>query len=440
MIMPIISKSNKRLLFLASLLLSVISCSNIINNFGGGHSDGNPDAMMQNLSNEAQELIEEAYKPFKESQKIIVDHHVHLVGSGNKSFNICSEISKTGIYLNQERFSLLDPLLFGKTKVLMNSSKITDLNQSDQQYAARLLSLARNAPYKTNYFLLALDGYWEKIKEEDGGEKTVFNKDKTDLYVPNDYVVNLTECLNDKLKSNRFIPVISVHPYRPNAGEILEKFHQQNVRYVKWLPNVMNIDPRIDDDQYRSFYRKMNELGMVLMSHTGWEEATEVTDKKSQELGYPAFLENALDAGVTVIMSHSGGDERLVVGGKTSHQSFLEMMGKADEKPGWSLYGDISALTIEKNIKHFKNIIGNEKLKGRILYGSDYPLPAAWFLYPVDKLIEEGYLASQLRKPLKEIFKYNPLVFDFVLKRNIQHPVTDKKLPAEVFLSIENNE
>jgi predicted TIM-barrel fold metal-dependent hydrolase len=437
--MNVISKSNSLFLFMTPLLLLVISCSNIINNLGGGYSDGNPDAMMQNLSNEAQELIEEAYKPFKENQKIIVDHHVHIVGSGNKSFNICSEINKTGIYLNQDRFSLLDPLSLGKTKVLMNSSKITNLKKSDEQYAERLLSLARNAPYKTNYYLLALDGYWEKTKDEDGSEKAIFNKDKTDLYVPNDYVVKLTKCLNNKLKSNRFIPVISVHPYRPNAIDILEEFNKQNVQYVKWLPNVMNIDPRINDEKYKSFYKKMNELGMVLMSHTGWEEATEVTDKKYQELGFPAFLENALDAGVTVIMSHSGGDEKLEVGVKTSHESFLEMMAKANEKPGWTLYGDISALTLKKNIKHFKNIIDNEKLKGKILYGSDYPLPATYFLYPVDKLIEEGYLKSHLGKPLKEIFKYNPLVFDFVLKRNIQHPITGKKLPPEVFLSTEDN-
>jgi len=74
-----------------------------------------------------------------------------------------------------------------------------------------------------------------------------------------------------------------------------------------------------------------------------------------------------------------------------------------------------------------------------MLYGSDYPLPAVYALCSVNKLIKEGYIDKQYKKTLKEIFKDNPLIFDFVLKRNIKHPITGKNLPAKVFLSIEDN-
>ncbi len=413
------------------ILLLLLGFSRAANYFGGAHSE--PDTLPASLSVDALEMIDDAYNIAGQ----IVDHHVHILGAGSGA---CSEIDNTGVYLNSRRLSPFNPVSYLKTRIFMSSSGITDICRADEQFVERLFKLAKNVPGNTQFYILALDRHWEKVTGEDGLARFEADEEKTDLYIPNSYVVKLAESLNNRLSSRRFIPVISVHPYNPNSIQILEDYHKQGINFVKWLPNTMNIDPRINDDEYKLFYRKMSALGMVLISHTGWEEALDVSSEKHQSYGFPLFLENALDAGVTVIMAHSGGDNRIgKICGKTSSESFFEMMHRASREEKWSLYGDISALTITKNIERFKEIIGNKELHNKILYGSDYPLPAVYALYPVNNLIDKGYLDKRYKAPLKEIFKYNPLVFDFVLKRNIKHPVNGKKLPEEVFLSLEDN-
>jgi len=39
------------------------------------------------------------------------------------------------------------------------------------------------------------------------------------------------------------------------------------------------------------------------------------------------------------------------------------------------------------------------------------------------------------RAPLNEIYHYNPLLFDFVVKRTVKLPGTGKKFPPSVFMT-----
>lgn len=428
----------KYLLLLISFVIPLLcGCMQMLDIYGGGKSYGNPDMMMAELSPEAKALITDAYAL---GGKDVVDYHVHIVAYGDKICDICPEIDTDGAYINKNRFSMLNAGLYIKTKALMSCSKVADQSEIGLQYTERLYNLAKNAPSNTKFHLLALDGYWEKRVGADGTEVPYFNEEMTDLFIPNKYVFQLAECLNRKIGSERFVPVISVHPYRPKSAEVLEEYYNKGVRYVKWIPNSMNIDPRIDDAEYTAFYKKMSELGMVLMSHTGWEGALHVVDDAHQNFGFPRYMESALNAGVKVVLAHSGGDDKLVVDGKTSNESFLEMIREAQDKPEWELYGDLSALTSDHNYPHLKGIIENSDQSGftrQFIYGSDYPHPAAYLYYPVNDLISSGYLDENMRAPLKEIFKYNPLIFDFVLKRNIRHPKTGEKLPIETFFPFE---
>jgi len=61
---------------------------------------------------------------------------------------------------------------------------------------------------------------------------------KTGVYVPNDYVLSVAEEF-----PHVFLPVVSVHPYREDAIEELERCYERGSRMVKWLPNAMGIDP-----------------------------------------------------------------------------------------------------------------------------------------------------------------------------------------------------
>ncbi len=68
-----------------------------------------------------------------------------------------------------------------------------------------------------------------------------------------------------------FFPIISIHPYREDATTALRHSAQQGVRFVKWLPNAMGIDPASNtmQDKLDPYYRIMKEYDMVLISHTG---------------------------------------------------------------------------------------------------------------------------------------------------------------------------
>ena len=104
---------------------------------------------------------------------------------------------------------------------------------------------------------------------------------KTNFYMPNEQIFRLAQEYPDI-----FQPVISVHPYRSDALAELEKWARRGAEFVKWLPNAMGMDPA--DPQVDSFYRKMKEHEMILLSHTGEEQAVEA--EENQAWGNPLRL------------------------------------------------------------------------------------------------------------------------------------------------------
>ena len=89
------------------------------------------------------------------------------------------------------------------------------------------------------------------------------------MYVPNDYVVDLA-----RQHPDIFLPVISLHPYRRDAIEELDKWAKAGGKFIKWLPNAMGMDPAAR--AIEPFYRKMKDHNMILLSHAGEEQARAV--------------------------------------------------------------------------------------------------------------------------------------------------------------------
>lgn len=256
------------------------------------------------------------------------------------------------------------------------------------------------------------------------------NLKKTEFYVPNNYVFDLAVAYPDF-----FEPVLSINPYRLNALKDLEEGAQLGARMVKWLPNAMGIDP--SDERCDPFYQKMRELGLVLLSHGGEEKAVEA--EEDQRLGNPLLLRRALDHGVKVIIAHCAGlgdnedlddkDRKRVA----NFDLFLRLMN--EKKYEGLLFADISAMTqYNRAGRPLRTILEREDLHERLVNGSDYPLPAVNFLIRTGALAKAGYITTQERACLNEIYDYNPLLFDFVLKRSLKLPGTTKRLPASVFM------
>jgi len=72
-------------------------------------------------------------------------------------------------------------------------------------------------------------------------------------------------------------------------------------------------------------------------------------------------------------------------------------------------------------------------LDGRLLNGSDYPLPGVDLLIWTRRLVSLGMISADERKALNKIWKRNPLLFDYVLKRTLKDPKTGRRWEASLF-------
>lgn len=86
-----------------------------------------------------------------------------------------------------------------------------------------------------------------------------------------------------------------------------------------------------------------------------------------------------------------------------------------------NLFADISAMTqLNRAGPALARVIEEQGWHARLLNGSDYPLPGVMPLYSVGYLASLGLVPEPAVEVLKEIRTYNPLLFDFVLKRTLR--------------------
>ena len=60
-------------------------------------------------------------------------------------------------------------------------------------------------------------------------------------------------------------------------------------------------------------------------------------------------------------------------------------------------------------------------------------VPAINVVIQTRALVWYGLLSREERRWLNEIYDYNPLLFDFAVKRTIHHPESGNRFPASVF-------
>jgi predicted TIM-barrel fold metal-dependent hydrolase len=369
-----------------------------------------PDDFMKSISMKAADLVRRVYERIDPAKQ--TDYHTHIAGVG---------AGGTGAFVNARMLRWKFPFHRVKFEVYRRACGVTIEKQTDQQMLDRLAELVRANPFSGKHRLLGFD----KNYHPDGS----VNLEKTEFHVPNDYVFSLAERNPDI-----FLPTISVHPYRKDAILELEKWASQGARIVKWLPNAMGIDP--SNSTCDPFYSKMKQLGMILLSHGGEEKAVE--SDEDQKLGNPILLRKALDHGVKVIVAHCAGlgmNEDLDDPAKRKAHNFDLFLRLMDEPRYQGLvFGEISAMTQFNRVgRPLTTILQREDLHERLVNGSDYPLPAINFLILTKPLVKGGYITNEERILLKEIYRANPLIFDFVLKRCLKAPGTRKAFPDSVF-------
>jgi hypothetical protein len=265
-----------------------------------------------------------------------LDCHVHTAGLGAKG---------SGCFISK---ALRDSYKF---PIYLKAFGVTEkelMEQGDGIVPERISAKLAASRTVGAAVLLAMVGVIDSAGELDSA--------KTQIYLPNAFIASETK------KHPNLVFGASINPKRKDALERLAGAKADGAVLVKWIPSIMDIDPA--DSVNIPFYRALKDLGLPLLTHTGTENSF-LHAKDS--LCDPFRLELPLSLGVTVIAAHVG------TPGKSHGQDNMEraliMMNRHP-----NLYADISSLTQINKLGYMKRILPRREVKGRLIYGTDFPL------------------------------------------------------------------
>jgi uncharacterized protein len=278
-------------------------------------------------------------RPFRPVEPIppgIVDIHCHIAGLG---------AGGSGCFVSPR---LRNNFRF---KIYLRSFGVSEkqlLQEGDSLVGDRISESLAQSQFVSQAVVLALDG----VVDGQGNLDT----NRTEVFVPNEFVAQVAA------RHTNLLFGASVNPYRRDALARLEWAKAHGAVLVKWIPPIMAIDP--DDPKLIPFYKKMVELKLPLLSHTGKEKSFSRAD---EDFGDPAKLRLPLSFGVTVVAAHIASSEEYH--GQRGPDRLARLM---TEFP--NLYTDISALTQINRPGRLKEALTKPEFSGRLVYGTDFPL------------------------------------------------------------------
>jgi predicted TIM-barrel fold metal-dependent hydrolase len=207
---------------------------------------------------------------------------------------------------------------------------------------------------QTNWLDAAVVLAFDAVHDRDGR----LDEANTHFYVTNDYVIEL---------ANRFPKMLfgaSVHPYRRDAIQELERCIAAGAVLLKWLPITQGFNPA--DERCFPFYEALAHHKLPLLSHTGGEKSLPNIDTSVAD---PRLLEPALKRGVTVIAAHCG--TRSVPSEVDYVDAFMTLAHKYEH-----LYGDTSALCLPTRSYAFDKLLHDDVVCAKLAHGSDWPIIA----------------------------------------------------------------
>ena len=339
------------------------------------------------------------------------DCHVHLVGVG---------AGGTGVWITPRMKSLWHPIQYAQRVFYQNSGCAEREGTADADYLARLVALHSDLRPGAKLMLLAFEHFYAA----DGR----LDLERTTYHTPNAYARAVARRHPDK-----FEWIASIHPYRADAVMLLEQAVRDGARAVKWLPSAMGMDPAAPGCD--PFYEALARSRIPLLTHGGGELA--VLGGAEEELNNPLRLRRPLEHGVRVIVAHCaalGSGVDLDRGPNGPRVPNFDLFARLMDEPRHEglILGDISAMTqVNRLGPALDTVIRRGDWHGRLINGSDYPLPAVMPLFSMRALAARGDITAAEGRILSEIRRYNPLLFDFVLKRRLK--VGGKRLAPAVF-------
>lgn len=328
------------------------------------------------------------------------DTHAHLLGTGD---------SGSGCQVHPSLHQWWHPVEVLRRKAILNAACVNeDVPSVDRAYVERLLSLTRDFPAGARWWLFA----FEQAHDDQGRPAPA----SSTFYVPDRYAAAVAAAQPD-----RFDWVASIHPYRPDALARLDEAITLGAVAIKWLPSAMNIDLR--DKRCKPFYDRLARARKPLIVHCGEEKA--VPGAGRDELSNPLHARAPLAAGVTVVMAHCGSlgqaldEDRPSQPSVASFDLFARLMDERSHEG--RLLGDTSAVFQRNRTPEvWRAVLQRQDWHGRLLHGSDHPLPGVMPLFAPRRLVAAGLLDEADVPVLLRVRNHNPLLFDLLLKRRLR--------------------
>jgi mannonate dehydratase len=341
------------------------------------------------------ELVRAAWSGIDPAQ--LWDCHVHLAGIGDAG---------TGVWITPQMKSLLHPWQDLQRRFFLNAACAEQEGKVDEGFVRQLVRCLEAFPQGAKAMLLAFDFHYDNT-----GAK---REDLSAFYIPDRYAAEVARRV-----PGRFEWMCSVHPYRKDAPAALEWAAENGARAVKWLPSAMGMDPA--SPQCDGFYAALARLNLPLLTHGGAEQA--VHGGQFHALNNPLRLRRPLDHGLRVVVAHCaslGAHTDIDRGPEGPREPAFALFARLMEEPRYEgrLFGDISAVTQGNRIgPTLEALLDRSDWHPRLVNGSDYPLPGVIPLFSLRRCIQQGFISEAQAAVLSEIRTYNPLLFDFLLKR-----------------------
>ncbi|MEO8384568.1 MAG: amidohydrolase [Betaproteobacteria bacterium] len=328
------------------------------------------------------------------------DCHVHLLGLGE---------SGGGAWVTPKMQSIWRIRMYAQYRFFLNASCVDpELKNVDRDYLLRLQALLSDFPVGFRAMVMAFD----RTHDVHGNIKL----EQSAFYIPNTYASGIAAA-----HASRFGWVASIHPYREDAADAVALVVKQGALAVKWLPPAMGIDPA--SPLCDRLYDAMAKHDLPLITHGGEERAVEGAHRP--DFGNVLKLRRPLERGVRVVIAHCasmGTDVDLDKGNSGPEVECFKLFERlmASREFEGRLFGDISALPQTNRFAYLEQILKHREWAGRLLNGSDYPLPGVFPLFSVDGFVDKKWLTADVGEHLKQVRLGNPLLFDFLLKRHLQ--------------------
>ena len=177
------------------------------------------------------------------SQKSLLDCHVHLAAfpDGDNGCFISPKMLRSPLF----RFLLWK-----------HGLSAAHAAQSNTKYVEDLLSELRASEHVGRAVLLGMDGAYDA--------SGTLDRERTDLLVSNDYVLQVATRYPDELLAG-----VSINPQRRDAVAEVARCAEAGAALVKVLPNAQGFDP--GSSGYIPFYRALARHRLPPLSHGGYE-------------------------------------------------------------------------------------------------------------------------------------------------------------------------